>query len=161
MENKLAKLYNELGTKVVSTIPGQWKQIYYLGEVGTGRDSWSSVFYFKEQNSDEFIESNDIPEKYKVSEEIYEQLVDEMNEILLKIYDCFIDNNQEPWEQLSMYISETGEFNIDYLYGTISTNDRGPMEREIIWAYETFGNMPKEGTYMRKLLNKYIGQKDK
>ena len=161
MENNLAMLYNELGTKVVSMIPGKWEKIYYLGEVENGKSSWSSVFYFTENDTEDYIVSHDIPEKYKVSEDIYEQLIDEANEILLKIYDCFIENDQEPWEQLSMLIDNTGKFNINYSYGAISNNDKGPMEREMIWAYETFGKLPKEGTYMRKLLDKYIEQKSK
>jgi len=158
-ENKLAKLYNELGSKIVSAIPADWEKVYYLGEVAADKASWSSVFYFKEVSSNEFIKSHNIPEKYNVSEEIYEQLMDEASEILLKMYDCFIENNQEPWEQLSMFVNETGDFDIDYLYSTISNNDKGPLEREIIWAYEKFGNMPKEGSYTRELLNNYLGTK--
>lgn len=40
----------------------------------------------------------------------------------------------------------------------ISSNDRGPMEREVIWAYNTFGNIPKEGTYMKKVLDAYLSE---
>ena len=160
MENKLAKLYNELGAKIVSTIPGKWGKIYYLGEVTNEKSSWSSVFYFTEENSTRYFESNDIPEKYKVSMAIYRQLMDEISEILLRIYDCFIENGQKPWEQLSLFIDKTGDFSVDYLYDTISYSDRGPIEREIIWAYETFGNVPREGTYWREILDKYIKQKN-
>lgn len=161
MENKLAKLYNEIGTKIVSAIPVKWEKIYYLGEITKEKSSWSSVFYYTEENSSQYIESNDIPEKYKVPKTIYEKLMDEINEILLEIYDCFIENGQQPWEQLSLYIDQTGDFSINYLYDTISCGNRGPMEREIIWAYETFGNVPPEGTYLRKILDKYVGQKGK
>lgn len=161
MENKLAVLYNKLGSKIVSTIPEKWEKIYFLGEVGNGKTSRSSVFYFMEPGADQYTVSYNIPERYKVSEEIYEQLMDEAEKILLEIYDCFVESNQEPWEQLSMSIDNAGKFNIDYSYGTISGSDKGPMEREMIWAYEAFGNLPEEGTYMRKLLDKYIEQKSK
>ena len=40
----------------------------------------------------------------------------EYNKPKLKIYDCFIDNGQEPWEQLSMSFDSLGKFNIDYDY---------------------------------------------
>mgnify|MGYP003301175951 CR=1 FL=1 len=82
MENTLVKLYNELGNKIVSMIPGQWEKIYYLGEVEGGRKSCSSVFYFIEQNAEEINRSHDIPTKYQVSDKIYRQF-------LSKCYFCY------------------------------------------------------------------------
>lgn len=159
MEKKLAELYNELVTIVVSMIPEGWEKIYYLGEVESNKLSWSSVFYFVDEKAKEVIKSHEIPERYNVSEEIYNKLLEETNEILIKIYDCFIENGQEPWEQLSLSVNNEGDFNIDYLYGKMKDSDLGQMEREIIWAFETFGYKPKEGSYTRKILEKYISKK--
>lgn len=161
MESKLAALYNELTQKVISMIPVSWETVYFLGEVEKGKSSWSSVFYFKETGSEEFIKSHNIPDNYDVSEDTYDELLDEACEILLKIYDCFLENSKEPWEQLSLTVNSTGSFNIDYFYDKISNSGKGPMEREIIWAYDTFGNIPKDGTFSRKLLDEYLEQKNK
>lgn len=159
MEKKLAELYNELATKIVSMIPVNWEKLYYLGEVESNKLSWSSVFYFEDEKTKETIKSHEIPERFNVSEEIYNQLLEQANEILIKIYDCFIENGQEPWEQLSLSVDNEGDFSIDYLYEKMKNNDLGQMEREIIWAFETFGYKPKEGSYTRKILEKYISNK--
>lgn len=156
MENTLVKLYNELGNKIVSMIPGQWEKIYYLGEVEGGRKSCSSVFYFIEQNAEEINRSHDIPTKYQVSDKIYRQLNIEACDILLKIYDCFVDNGQIPWEQLTMSIDKSGGFKVDFVYDIISKCDNSQMEREIIWAYDICGYMPQEGTYPRKVLERLL-----
>ena len=79
--------------------------------------------------------------------------------ILIEIYDCFIKNNQEPWEQLSFELDMAGKFKIDYLYNKISNTEDDQLQREIIWAYETFDFKPKEGSYTRKILEKYIANK--
>ena len=34
--------------------------------------------------------------------------------ILLEIYDCFIEYEQEPWEELSLYFNCDGEFKIEF-----------------------------------------------
>lgn len=159
MEKKFADLYNELATKIVSMIPVNWKKVYYLGEVESNKLSWSSVFYFEDEITKEIIKSHEIPERFNVSEEIYNQLLEQTNVILIKIYDCFIENGQEPWEQLSLSVDNEGDFNIDYLYENMKNNDLGQMEREIIWSFETFGYKPKEGSYTRKILEKYISNK--
>lgn len=157
MEKRLANLYNELAAKVISIIPGEWEKIYFLGEVESEKSGWSSVFFFNQPNSDSFIKCHNIPKMYGVSEEIYEDLLDETNEILLNIYDCFIENNQEIWQQLSFSINKNGSYTIDFINNVINDNV-GPMERECIWAYETFGNLPKEGTFQRKKLDEYINK---
>lgn len=154
MEKKLAGLYNELASKLISIIPAKWEEIYYLGEVELGKSSWSSVFYFKEKDTQQYVKSHEIPKRYDVSEEIYNQLSNDLDLILLKLYDCFLENGQELWEQLSFFVNTDGEFNIDYLYDKLKDNDKGQIEREVIWAYKTFGFKPKEGSYMRKLLDK-------
>lgn len=158
MESKLAQLYQELGEKIVSMIPCEWQEIYYLGEVEKAKTSWSSVFYFKESNDNEYIKSHNIPDIYDVSEDIYDELIEEASEILLQIYDCFIENSQKAWDQILVHINSTGEISIEYAYDVISGNDRGPMEREVIWAYNTFGRIPKEGTYMKKVLDAYLAE---
>lgn len=160
MERKLAKLYNKLANKIISMIPGDWEDVHFLGEI-VEEWNYSSVFYFRETKDGEYIQGHEIPEKYGVSEEIYEKLSEEAEGIFLKIHDCFVKSGQEIWEQFSMSFDSTGEFKIDFLYDTISSTDYGQAEREIIWAYETFGLMPEEGSFFWKELNEYLENKNK
>ncbi|MGX7417239.1 immunity protein YezG family protein [Carnobacterium gallinarum] len=159
MENKLGELYSELAQKIISMIPINWDRIYYLGEVEKEQLSWSSVFYFEETDSKIFVKSHNIPEKYSVSQQIYDELLVELNSLLLKIYRCFEENDQPVWDQLDFSLTSNGKFNVNFLYDKISENDSGQAKREIIWAYNSFGFKPKEGTFTRKLLNSYLNEK--
>lgn len=158
MEKQLAKLYNKLANQVMSMIPVEWEDVYFLGEVEKGRLSWSSVFFFTDISKNEKIKSNSIPEVYNVSEEIYMELLTELDEILLEIYDCFGENGQKQWEQLSLYFNTQGKFKIEFFYDVMNKNDGGQFSREVIWAYKAFGLMPKEGTFARRVLDKYLGE---
>jgi uncharacterized protein (TIGR01741 family) len=156
MENKLSEIYNSLASEIASVIPVKWKKFYYLGEMENEKLSWSSVFYF--ESNGEIVKSHSIPEKYNVSEEIYEELFDRVNELLLQLYECFQKNEQLLWDQVSLFVDCEGSFDINYLYDVISENDGGQVKREVVWAYETFGFTPKEGTHTRRILDKYISE---
>lgn len=155
MENQLAELYNKIANKINSMIPTKWDELYYLGEVEKGKRSWSSVFYFIESAHGEFIKAHDIPSRSGVSQQIYDELLSELNELLLQLYNCFEQNEQEVWEQVSFKLSSKGNFNVDFFYDVMNENDGG-QAKEIIWAYETFGFLPKKGNLYKRLLDKYI-----
>ena len=159
MEKQLAEIYKMLANKIATMIPVAWSKLYYLGEIENGKKSWSSVFYFSIENEKNMIKSHTIPEKFGVSGEIYDELLNEVNELLLELYDCFQTNEQELWEQVKLFLDKDGKFNIDYSYDVINENDGGQVRRELVWAYETFAFLPKEGSYTRNLLNEYIANK--
>jgi len=159
MELKLGELYKKLAQKLHSMIPCEWTQLYYLGEVEKDRLSCNSVFYFTSPKGNRFSRSYDIPELCNVSESIFDDLLSELNDILLEIYDCFIENDQPPWEQISVNLNSSGKFSIDFNYDVMHKEDGGQSRREVIWAYETFGHMPAEGKYTRQILDKYIKSK--
>ena len=141
MEEKLDKLYNEIVNRVVSIIPSKWEKIYFMGEVEKEKKSWNFIFYFLDEDN-KFQRAYEIPELYKVSEEIFDNLMEEVEETLLRIYDCFIENNQESWTRMVFKLSKRGKFTIDFSYNN-EFDKFGPAERETLWAYKTFGYVPK------------------
>lgn len=38
----------------------------------------------------------------------------------------------------------------------MNENDGGQIARETIWAYDTFGYIPEDGTYAKKILDGYL-----
>ena len=58
MEQQLASLYSKLAKHIVAMIPVKWDAVHYLGEVEKGKQSYSSVFYFRDILSWEFVKSN-------------------------------------------------------------------------------------------------------
>lgn len=156
MEKKLAELYNKLVNQVVTMIPVEWGEIYYLGSVDKRKAGWFSVFYFTDVEKNERVQSHSIPETYNVSKKVYKDLLRELNGIMLEIYDCFVENGQEPWEELSLFCNNQGKFKVDFLYDVVAKIEGGPGTEETIWAYETFGKVPKEGSFYREILDEYL-----
>lgn len=156
MEQQLAALYNKLAKHIVSMIPVKWDVFHYLGEVEKGKQSNSSVFYFRDISSGEFVKSNNIPKIYQIPKNSYMVQWLQLNNILLEIYDCFSENGQAPWEQLSLSVEQSGKFNVNYLYDVMNEKDGGQLVRELIWARDTFGYVPKEGTPAQKVLDRYL-----
>lgn len=158
MEENVNDFYTKIANHISSMIPTEWEKFYYLGEVEKEKLSWSSVFYFIDEKTKEIVKSHSIPETYNVPQEIYQQLLEELNEMTLSMYDDFVKDEQEPWEQVSLSVDNKGAFNVDYFYDTISGKNDSQAKREVIWAYNTFGLLPKEGSYTRKLLDKYLAE---
>lgn len=160
MEIELDELYMKIGKHIISMIPVQWSQIYYLGEIEKGKVSMSSVFYFKELKNGNIVKSHNIPEIYGVSQTIYNELLSELNILLLDLYSCFEKNSQPLWEQMSFSINADGKFNVEFYYDIMNENDGGQVQREVVWAYKTFGLLPKNGSYTRKILDKYLQENE-
>jgi len=57
-----------------------------------------------------------------------------------------MNNGQVPWEQLSFSADQSGKFKVNYLYDVMNEKDGGQLVRELIWARDTFGYEPKEGS---------------
>ena len=155
MEQQLAALYNKLAQQIVAMIPAEWDVFHYLGEIEKGKQSYSSVFYFRDAASGEFVQSHGIRKIYQVANNTYLTQCLQLNRILLEIYDCFAENGQPLWEQMSLSVDQSGKFKVNYLYDAMK-NDFDPMTREVIWAYNTFEYIPKEGTGNRKILDEYL-----
>ena len=153
----LGDIYPNLAKVLVETIPCEWNNIYYLGEVEREKKSWSSAFYFVDKDG-HIVDGMDIPSLYNVSKEVFSNQLNKMNELLLAIYKCFESTGQQLWEQVRFSIDSAGKFQVDSRYDIMNADDGGQILREIIWAYETFKYKPKEGTYCRRLLDKWLSQ---
>lgn len=154
LENELGELYNKLANKIVSLIPTDWDEFHYLGEVEENKKSYSSVFYYRDAKTNKYVKSHKIPELYNIDFSYSQELVGVCS-ILLEIYDCFLRHEQKVWEQMKLSVTNTGTFNVDFVYEQMKKSNIGQVGREVIWAYETFGLEPKEGTYMRSILEDY------
>ena len=155
MEETLAELYRKLARHAASMIPAEWEVFHYLGEVEPGKQSWSSVFYFLDAKSGKFVQSNEIPRLYPVPKDRYMAQWVQLNNILLEIYQCFADNGQKPWEQMTLSVERSGKFNLQYHYDVMGPSDGGQRAREALWARKTFGLIPKDGAAAGRFLDEY------
>jgi len=64
-----------------------------------------------------------------------------------------INNEQEPWTNITFILESNGKFKIDYDYTDLS--EASPREQHIIWKYKYLGIMPKN-EYGKKVIEEYI-----
>lgn len=82
-ELTLDNLYSELANTIISTLPMEWEVFHYLGEVESNKNSWSSVFFVKGIHEEKYIKCFDLSS-------FNDHCSNEMDSILLRIYDCLI-----------------------------------------------------------------------
>ena len=88
------------------------------------------------------------------------QCSDAIDSVLLKIYDCFVQNNHKAWEQMCISVKNTGDFKVNFKYDVMAKAEYGQVEREIIWAYETFGGRPHNSPFLESILERYLAKKN-
>ena len=153
--DKLNELYGKMANHINNMIPVDWEELYCMGEVAQEDGSNSVVFYFKEKDGEDFIRSYDIARIYNESEEMHKNWKSELRSMIVEINQCFKDYEQEPWDRLTLKLDSTGAFNIDFEYDVTTGTFGGPVEREVVWAYENFGYV-FSSPYHKKLLDKHI-----
>lgn len=160
MENELRGYYSELATGINQMIPVEWSEVYFLGEVGRGRTSFGCIFYFEDKQDGIWTRAHEAI-SYGMSQNEYFKKIYELIDLVTKIYDCFIANDQQGWEQMTFHLTSTGKFDVtfDYDLNDYFYADAGPMAREAIWAYETFGQEQEEGNVFWSYLNEYLERK--
>lgn len=156
LEEQLSPLYPKLVRQIAAMTPVEWDVLYFLGEVEPEEASYSSVFYIRETGSGNYVRSSNFSRVYGVSKEAYLEQWKKLNDILLEIYHCFLESGHKPWEQLSMSLERSGKFNMHFNYDTVHAKSDGQPDREVLWAYQTFGYLPEEGSWMRKLLDEQL-----
>ncbi|MCH5138570.1 DUF600 family protein, partial [Clostridiaceae bacterium UIB06] len=116
--DNINKIYNKITDKLDEIIPVQWKKIILYAEVT--EDLTICYFYFYENNKNTPVYSLDIDEKYDLDDDETEELSDELEEYLRELWDIFLLEKQQQWTNLTLYINNKGDFNIDYDYGDLS-----------------------------------------
>ena len=57
---------------------------------------------------------------------------------------------------LCLSVKNTGDFKINFKYDVLAKAEYGQVEREVIWAYETFGGKPQNSPFLTSILEQYL-----
>lgn len=74
-------------------IVAEWNKVVLYSEILD--DSREVYFFFNTKNSEEFIYSHDIPAHYQVSEQIYDDLLIELQDLFDELRDEWKANNSD------------------------------------------------------------------
>ncbi|MCY8486949.1 antitoxin YezG family protein [Bacillus atrophaeus] len=150
---KMGDLYQRIANQINEIIPSEWENVYLYAEILD--DSSEVYFYFNIPGENEFLYSHNIPEHFDVSEDIYDDLLIELQESFEELRQEYNENNPQIWTNLTLKLDRTGQFSIDYNYEDVIASELNGSQRKAIWVYKNLGLMPKRKT-VRDFLEDYI-----
>ena len=79
-----------------------------------------------------------------MSEEIYDQLLIELQELFEELKEEFKLGNQDIWTNLTLKLENTGQFSIDYNDDDVLSSELDDLQRRDVWKYQNLGLLPKD-----------------
>ncbi|MCM8509631.1 MULTISPECIES: immunity protein YezG family protein [Bacillus] len=150
---KMGELYQKIAEHLNEMIPSQWEQIALYAEILD--DSADIYFYFTTPNNSDYLFSHNIPEHFDVSEEIYDQLLIELQELFEELKEEFKLGNQDIWTNLTLKLENTGKFSIDYNDDDVLSSELDDLQRRDVWKYQNLGILPADEED-RKFIEEYL-----
>lgn len=149
----MGELYQKIAEHLNEMIPFQWKKIVLYAEILD--DSADIYFYFTTPNNSDYLFSHNIPEHFDVSEEIYDQLLIELQELFEELKEEFKLGNQDIWTNLTLKLENTGKFSIDYNDDDVLSSELDDLQRRDVWKYQNLGILPADEED-RKFIEEYL-----
>jgi uncharacterized protein (TIGR01741 family) len=138
-EIELNKLYEQIAQHVSDMIPVEWNEFYFNGEV---KDEEGGVFFFftpVDSNADA-VYSHDIPDLYQINENAYDEELNKLFELTVKLQQVFIENDQEPWFSVTLLVNDTGKLKVHFDYTNWHESEFGPTARIEYFEYKYLNN---------------------
>lgn len=158
MEQQMNQMYPVIAEDILGMIPdGNWYEIYLYAEILDG--SREVFFYFNTNENEDFIYSHDIPAKYNVSEKTYDSLLLELQTKFHDLRQIFIDNDQEPWTNLTLILKYPGKIKINYDYEDVINSVISPTQRQMVFEYQHLGLLP-QSEINRQFVRNYVNNKN-
>ncbi|WP_072177342.1 immunity protein YezG family protein [Bacillus amyloliquefaciens] len=151
---KMGELYQKIAEHLNEMIPSQWEKIVLYAEILD--DSADIYFYFTTPNNSDYLFSHYIPEHFDVSEEIYDQLLIELQELFEELIEEFKLGNQDIWTNLTLKLENTGKFSIDYNDDNVLSSELDDLQRRDVWKYQNLGILPEDENDKEFVIN-YFG----
>ena len=141
-EEKLNEMYQEIANHINDMIPTEWEQVYTMAYID--EEGGEVFFNYTKLDSDNLHYYTDIPKDYNVSEEIFDELSDELYDLFETLRGSFIENNQEPWTSCEFDFTKEGKLNVSFDYIDWKNSEFGPLAREYYYEYKKFGILPEK-----------------
>jgi len=126
---KMDRIYGEIANKLVAMIPEEWKKIYLYVEIGHGYKIM--FFYYYPLADKEPVYSLDIPDKFVIDKEKFNDLENDLLNLFSALQSGFVAQHQEKWTNLTYMLDNTGAMNVRLGYQDLSQID--PVEKQEQW----------------------------
>ncbi|MEC1586223.1 TIGR01741 family protein [Bacillus spizizenii] len=139
---KMQDLYQLISQTLNDIISGEWTKIYLYAEVLN--DSTMVLFHFKTPEKHQLIYSQDIPDQYNISIDVFKTLLREIRELFEELRIEHKKNNDQVWTNLTLTLESNGQFQLDYNDDDILASELDGYQRIALWEYKTLGILPED-----------------
>lgn len=161
-ESEIVDYYREMLNIASNLIPVEWEYLV----IGANVDEYRSInlffYYSKSDNPEQFINGLLIPKMFKCDADEFSEGLSELDDTIDDLGQWFINNKQEPFNELMIRVSSSGSLNskIGYIDWAGDT-DFTSRDQKYFFEYKYFGTVPDESKLkehieqMRKYEDKY------
>lgn len=154
-ERNLIEYYSEVANVLDDMIPCGWKKIsLYAKELG----DWRFLTFYFYTDDDKIHHWGDIPDEYGVDDDEVDDYMDELSNIIKKIWLEFKEYAEEPWTSFEFDIDSDWKFKVNFRYEEHRT--LSGIEIETRWAYDKFAIIPQENAE-KFFLKEYLEEQGK
>lgn len=138
-----SELIRAIAQQVSDTIPDEWKEFYFHADIN---DDFSGgvYFFFNTKESTDYIYSEDIPEIYNVNEDEYDKNWDTLYDLSVSLKQLFIENEQDPWQAMTIIVDEKMSLKMDYDYTEWLGSSFSHNEMIDYFEYKYLGKVPED-----------------
>lgn len=151
---EIEKIINQLITKIInninSTIPTLWTEVVLYSEIYD--DGGACYYFFKEENSLEYIYNLFIPSKYEVSLVAFRERERKTFELLEKLNGAFKDNGLVPWTTFIL-VYKNGKLETKFGYIPWLNSEYNSTDRMNYFRYKYTDYVPKDDNEKKKFHN--------
>lgn len=155
MKMNMKMYYSEIASKLDEIIPCEWERVVLYAEENGSVSSGS--FYFYTEDSKYFYSEN-IWEEFEVDEDEFDELKDELMNIIERLWLEFKESGEDVWSSFTFDLNKDFKFKVEFSYE--DNSGLGRMEKVLRWAYDYLGIVPKDN-YRKQLLREYLEEQGK
>lgn len=138
-ELDLDSLYNEIASLINDIIPTKWDKFFFHGELKETDGGEVYFFYTLPDNLENIKYCYFIPDDFKVDRNIYDELIEEVFSLLIKLQEVFKTNDQELWYSFTMVVDSELKMQANFDYIDWSISNFGPTDRKDYFQYKYIG----------------------
>ncbi len=129
MQKEVVKIYKEIYTSILKLIPEKWEKVYLYASVLKNLKGEMYFYYFpKKIIKSKPINCYEIPEKFEIDENTYNNKLKELYLLIKKI------KSKVEWTNVTISIDKKF-FKIEYHFNDLRKSKYTDEERHIIWQY--------------------------
>ena len=138
---KQNELIRAIAQQVSNTIPDTWEKFYFHADIN---DDFSGgvYFFFNTEKGKKLNYSHDIPDIYNIDEDSNERR--KLYRLSKSLKQLFIENNQEPWQAITIIVDEKRSLKMDYDYADWLSSPYTPTPLMNYFEYKYLGKMPED-----------------